>query len=387
MIKNKYSVFCKCLIIMVLFLSCGKESGGANEIITPDPPGQTSYDFVNKKEIFGFYNQSRYSYCPSVVKETDGTVHLFFCGNPEQLIMVDNIYHVKIRPDGTQTTAKSIVKPGASGSWDDHHICDPSVIGGAFKMNGTSYQYAMFYLTNRYGVYYNEIGVAFSNSLEADSWVKYPKQLISKPWSHEGDELLSGGGKSWGVGQPSAVSLNRKGEVLLTYTTGDVNGTRIEYAQLDLSNLDTYSPVKSARMAESGLVNMSYTGNDYTCNSDFAIDQQNNRIVMVRPVQPHPVTYPAYLNESLEVNNMPLDAFLKSSGKWESVIRIAPYMTGYPRNHNAGIERNVYGEIEKWSEPVIYYTVSKAAPDVSPAGTSHAEWTYHIWKGEVIKTR
>ena len=49
---------------------------------------------------------------PSALKQADGTVHLYFCGNPENLIMVDNIFHIKINPDGTQTAAKSVLQPG-----------------------------------------------------------------------------------------------------------------------------------------------------------------------------------------------------------------------------------------------------------------------------------
>jgi hypothetical protein len=102
---------------------------------------------------------------------------MFFCGNPNNLIMVDNIYHIKINPDGTKTSAKSVLQPGVSGSWDDHHTCDPSVIAGDFTWDGVTYKYAMFFLSNMYGVYYNEIGVAFSNKLDTDSWVKYPDRL------------------------------------------------------------------------------------------------------------------------------------------------------------------------------------------------------------------
>ncbi|WP_367914767.1 sugar-binding protein [Leadbetterella sp. DM7] len=370
------------VILAAAFLACEEKKPGV-EIPEPEPEGR--YELVNMERVFGFYGQSRYSYCPSVVKEPNGATHLFFCGNPEQQIMVDNIYHIRINPDGSQTEAKSVLQPGISGSWDDHHICDPSVIEGKFRMNGKEYRYAMFYLTNAYNVYYNEVGVAFSNELEADSWEKYPQQLVKKTWGHDGDEPLPGGGKSWGTGQPSAVSLDKNGKVLLTYTIGDISGTRIEWVELDLSDMDKYMARPSARMVDEGLINIGYTGKDYTCNSDFAIDQQNDVIVMVRPVQPHPATYPAYLNESLEVNYMPLSGFLNRTGKWESIIRIAPYMTGFPRNHNAGLERNSYGEIADWKKPVVYYTVSKAAPDVSPGGTTHAEWTYHIYRGEVVK--
>ncbi len=381
----KINVVFKLFALMGLF-SCAKENPG-EQPLPPEPPDQGWYDFTNTKEVFGFYNQSRYSYCPSLVKEPDGNVHMFFCGNPEQLVMVDNIYHVRINPDGTQTAPKSVVQPGPSGSWDDHHICDPSVIGGSFRMHGDTYKYAMFYLTNRHGVYYNEVGVAFSNDLEANQWAKYPQQIIKKTWDYDGDEQLLNGGKSWGVGQPSAISMDQKSEVLLTYTVGDKNGTRIEWVKLDLSDMDNHKPLSSTRMVNDGLFNIDYTGEDYTCNSDFAIDLEDNVIVMVRPVQPHPTTYPAFLNESLEVNYMQLDDFLKGSGKWESMVRIAPYMTGFARNHNAGLERDQYGAMEKWDAPIVYYTVSKDAPEVTPMATSHAEWTYHIWRGEVIKQK
>jgi hypothetical protein len=368
------------VVALVLICSCDKEKVGLEP--TPEPPVSTTREFKNLKEIFGFYGQSRYSYCPSLVKEENGTVHVYFCGNPEELNMVDNIYHIRINPDGTQTPAKSVLQPGISGSWDDHHTCDPSVIGGKFSMNGINYKYALFFLSNPWSAYYNEIGVAFSNDLEADSWVKYPTQVVKKTWDYDGDELLGGGGKSWGVGQPSAFSIDKEGKVLLTYTIGDKSGTRIAWAQLDLSNMDNYQPVYPTRMIEAGLTNLNYTGNDVLNNADFAVDNENNIIVMVRNVHPNPSNYPAYIEECQEIDYMPYDDFLKSKGTWKALFRITPTITTFPRNHNSGIERNKYGEIENWEEPVIYYTVSQAAPNVEPSGRKHAEWTYHIWRGQ-----
>jgi len=108
-----------------------KNNGGTNT--------ESYYVFTDIKDVFGFYGQNRYSYCPSLIKEGDGTVHMFFCGNPNQGVMVDNIYHIRINPDGTQTEAKSVLQPGKPGSWDDHHTCDPSVIAGEFNMGGQSY--------------------------------------------------------------------------------------------------------------------------------------------------------------------------------------------------------------------------------------------------------
>ncbi|MBQ5485983.1 MAG: sugar-binding protein, partial [Bacteroidales bacterium] len=199
--------------------------GGTDPDVPEETIEVTDYVFSKPSFVFGFSGQKRYSYCPSVIANADGTSHVYFCGNPNQGTMVDNIYHIVENANGTHTTAVSVLQPSLS--WDSHHTCDPSVIEGSFKMDGTTYKYALFFLSNPKEYYYNEIGVAFSNDLEAASWVKYPQQIVKKTWPDEGDQSLGGNSKSWGVGQPSAVSLDKGGRVLLVYTIGDASGTRL----------------------------------------------------------------------------------------------------------------------------------------------------------------
>lgn len=372
------------IIGLILMVSCSKGEPVEPPINNGNPPNPITV-FKKPEFVFGFQGESRYSYCPSVLKQDDGTVHMFFCGNPNNLIMVDNIYHIKINPDGTKTKAKSVLQPGIAGSWDDHHTCDPSVIAGEFKYDGMTYKYAMFFLSNMYGVYYNEIGIAFSNDLDADSWVKYPTQIVKKTWSSPGDQIVGGTAKAWGVGQPSAVSLNGKGKLLLTYTIGDIGGTRIVWSEADFSDMSNYTINPPKAIVQGGLKAIDTKSSDYTCNSDFAIDVKENKILMIRPVQPHPGNYPAYINSTLEINYMNLTDFMGNAGSWSTLYRITPEDTGYPRNHNAALLRDNYGIIENWENPVFYYTVSKAAPNVNPSGSEHAEWTYHIWKSQIVK--
>ena len=339
------------LISLWLMCSCSDTDPGETPPI--DPPTPTPTVTITKPEfVFGFQGQSKYSYCPSALKQADGTVHLYFC---------------------------------VPGSWDDHHTCDPSVIEGNFTWKNTTYKYAMFFLSNMYGVYYNEIGVAFSNDLDADSWVKYPQQIVKKTWSSEGDQEIGGGGKSWGVGQPSVVSLDGKGKLLLTYTVGDIGGTRIVWAEADFSNMDTYSISTPQTIVQTGLKAIDNQSRDYTCNSEFAIDKNADKIVMIRPIQPMPNDYPNYLNSSLEIDYMNLSDFTNQRGNWTQIYRITPDDTGYPRNHNATLLRDNFGHLQDWEEPEFYFTVSKAAPEVQPSGSNHAEWTYHIWKSKVVK--
>lgn len=373
------------LLGLCCLYSCSDGNGGVTPPVNPPEPGTPTITIEKPEFVFGFKGQSRYSYCPSVLKQDDGTVHLFFCGNPESQIMVDNIYHIKISPDGTQTTPKSVLQPGIAGTWDDHHTCDPSVIAGNFTWNNATYKYAMFFLSNMYGVYYNEIGVAFSNDLAADSWKKFPTQIVKKTWSTDGDQLIGGGGMSWGVGQPSVVSLDGKGKLLLTYTVGDIGGTRIVWSEADFSNMENYTVTPPQTIVQSGLKTIDNQSRDYTCNSEFAIDKEANKIVMIRPVQPMPSDYPTYLNSVLEIDYMDLSDFMSQSGFWTPIYRITPEDTGYPRNHNASLLRDNFGYLQDWAQPTFYFTVSKAAPIVQPSGSNHAEWTYHIWKSKVIK--
>ncbi len=388
MIKNVFNLMGLWILAMGIWLISSCSGGtGDDEPVTPPGPVTPTISIAKPEFVFGFQGQSKYSYCPSALKQDDGTVHLFFCGNPQSLVMVDNIFHIRINPDGSNSAAKSVLQPGVSGSWDDHHTCDPCVVAGSFTWNGTTYKYAMFFLSNKYGVYYNEIGVAFSNDLNADSWVKYPSQIVRKTWSSDGDQPLSGGGYSWGVGQPSVVSMDGKGKLLLTYTIGDIDGTRIVWSEADFSNMESYAISTPQSIVRTGLKTIDEKREDYTCNSEFAINKEADKIVMVRPVQPHPADYPAYLNSALEIDYMNLSDFTNQRGSWTPIYRITPTDTGYPRNHNATLLRDNFGHLSDWEQPAFYYTVSKATPDVQPSGSNHAEWTYHIWKSKVIKNQ
>jgi len=349
----------------------------------PKPEPVHGYQLESTSRVFGFTTQNRYSYCPSALRMADGSTEMFFCGNPVPDVMVDNIYHITIGPDGHNSPAVSVLQPGAPGTWDNQHTCDPSVVKGRFRFNGEEYAYAMFYLGCTVEYYYNEVGVAFANSLDAKEWAKYPEPIVGKSWTTVGDQEYAPGAYSWGTGQPSAVSLDKGGKVLLSYTLGDMSGTRILLRELDLSDMSSPVVGDAVTMSNDGLLNADETGLDYTCNSDIALDSETGTIVMIRPVQPHPTSYPAYLNEFLEIDRIGLEAFRSGSGTWEPLYRLTPSDTGFPRNHNACVVRDEYGYVYGTDEIEFYYTVSKAAPDVAPGQGTHAEWTYHIYRGGV----
>lgn len=363
-----------------LLLSCKKDPVGGQDETKPERDSVLIYSISMPEHVFGFTGQNRYSYCPSIVDNGDGTTHVYFCGTQSN-IFVDNVYHIQEYADGTRSNEKSVLQPSLE--WDSRHDCDPSVIEGDFKMDGVSYKYAMFFLSNPVEYYYNEIGVAFSNDLAADSWVKYPYQVVEKPWKEEGDQYWSTTDKSWGVGQPSAVSLDKKGKVLLTYTKGDASGTGLMWRELDMSDMNNLVVGPPNHVVSNGWLQKDNTTQDYGTNSDFALNLDEDRIVMVRPVHPHDSEYPAFIASKVEVLWMPFSRFLQGEGKWTVMYRIEGKDTGFPRNHNAGLKRDSFGHINKWETPTVYFTVSKIAPDVAPEYGKHAEWTYNIYKTDL----
>lgn len=367
-------------LFTAVLLSCSKDPIDDGNEQKPERDSVLVYSISMPKYVFGFTGQNRYSYCPSIVDNGDGTTHVYFCGTKSN-IFVDNIYHIQELADGTRSAEKSVLQPSLD--WDSRHNCDPSVIEGDFKMDGVSYKYAMFFLSNPMEYYYNEIGVAFSNDLAADSWVKYPYQVVKKTWNEEGDQFWSATNKSWGVGQPSAVSLDKKGKVLLTYTKGDADGTGLMWRELDMSDMNNLVVGPAKHIVSNGWMQKDNNTQDYGTNADFAINLDEDKIVMVRPIHPHDSEYPSFIASKVEVLWMPFSRFMQGEGKWTVMYRIEGKDTGFPRNHNAGLKRNSFGHIENWETPTVYFTVSKTAPDVAPEYGKHAEWTYNIYKTDL----
>ena len=374
--------FIPILLLYYSFVSC---SGTKESMDLDKNPGKEyiSYSISMPQYVFGFIGQNRYSYCPSVVSQGDGSSHIFFCGTPEADNFIDNVYHIVEKEDGNVSKEISVLQPSLD--WDSMHTCDPSVIEGDFSMSGKKYKYAMFFLSNPKGFYYNEIGVAFSNDLSSGTWVKYPKQIVEKTWSGNEDQIIGGGSKSWGVGQPSAVSLDKKGKVLLSYTKGDIGGTCLMWRELDMSNMENFTAGVPRTMVSKGMYQIDGKTNDIGSNADIAVNIEDDKIVIVRPVRPFSNVYPEFIASTLEVLYMDFSDFINLTGEWKSLIRINPEKTSFPRNHNAGIKRDSFGHISNWETPEIYFTVSKEAPDVEPSFGKHAEWTYHIYKTALQK--
>ena len=373
----KKSLFLLLCAVIAAAASCSADKSGGDT----NGGADVVHEITALHKVFGFDGLNRYAYCPSVMTCEDGMTHIWFCGNPNENVFVDNIYHLTVAADGTVSEPTSVLQPSATGSWDSQHICDPSVVKGEFLYGGHTYSYAMFYLGSAVEYYYNEIGVAFADDPNAETWVKYDKQLVTKTWSEAGDQPL-GGGNAWGVGQPSAFSVDGRGSVILTYTVGDKDGTRVVWRQCDLSDMSHPDKGTVKRMTTSGFVDLNGAA-DYARNMDFMYDAVGKKVYAVRPLNPCPSTYPSYIGSAIEVVSVPYGDFRNGTGKWEPLVRINSVQTGFPRTHNAALERDAYGRAASREKVGVYYTVSRAEPSVSATYGKHAEWSYVIWSGSL----
>lgn len=379
--------FAHVLVLIILMAasgsSCQKSKPSIIGEVEVDPPA-TVYPLASITKVFGFDGQDRYAYCPSIIQEAEKR-HIWFCGTEPAGQFIDHIYYIRGDLPYASRITKTALAPGTAGQWDDRHVCDPSVIKGDFGFNGERYSYAMVYLGNRSDRYFNEIGVAFSQTMDAENWVKYPQPLVTKTWMGEKD-LAMGAAKAWGVGQPSVISLDGRGEMLLTYTIGDPDGTRVVTREADLFDMGNIKMTAPQRISTAGLSKLDNTsGNIVLLNADFAADADKKNVFMTAHVNPNPVSYPAFISGAVDISSMPYDDFINNRGTWTLRQRIGRRESGFARNHNSGIGRDAFGVVTDPRKGELYFTVSKEAPDVLSVPGNFAEWTYDIYKCADIK--
>lgn len=306
-----------------------------------------------------------YSYAPSAIMERK-TERYWICQNQEDGVVRDSIFYLE-RAQGEIILSKPVLTAGAPGAWDSFHVCDPCVIAGQFRFNEIRYKYALFYLGNDVDASrHNQIGVAFANDL-GGIWIKYPQPIVTCADDH-----------SWGVGQPSVTSLNRKGRLLLFYTLGSRTATRGLWREIDLSDMSRPLLGATHSVPNAGLTNINGRP-DFINNFDVVYDPRRARFYAVREQHPYPQDHPSYIASSQQVVSIS-KADLRSDGKWRVEGEITPALTGQPRNHNACIERTLYGTLPHHDSIRVVFAASCAGCE------GRAEWSYNLWeiKGKIM---
>ncbi|WP_143174023.1 glycoside hydrolase family protein [Streptoalloteichus hindustanus] len=322
-----------------------KPVGGAQRVYSPGGPEQ-------------------YSYAPSAITDS-GHTYYFTCHNATSAVIRDHVFFSQVDSAGaTPQRDHFVLAPGAQGSWDATHICDPTVVAADVRYRQNTYHYVMFYLGTDRDNTRNRIGLAVANDL-AGPWVKYPEPIVDTPFDDE---------RAWGVGQPSATTIDpRRGEVLLFYSQGGPSETSAWRRHLKLSDLDRPTVGPAVRVSNEGIRGFDGTP-DVLHNFDIAYDPPLDRFYTIREQGPYPPDAPNYISSQLEIVSIDGASIWNGGGTWKVEGRITPASTGFPRNHNPGILRNIYGMLPESGLLTAVFTKSRAGdfPD--------SLWSYDLWQ-------
>lgn len=344
-------------------------------------------------ELFGEdLNENFYNYCPTALMEGNNVMHIWYCSNEISGKVTDYVAYRKgvLNDLGKWVfSGKQLVLSPTSGTWDERHTCDPSVIKGKFEMGGESYSYMMAYLGCKTSDNTrNEVGIAVAKEPEGP-WVKVDSlNPIANFYTSE-DYNIS----SWGYGQPSLMSSDKEGKVYLIYTKGVTSGTYAYLEEWDFSDLDNAQLLRETRLRDTGVVNASGQ-TDVINNADFAYDPHLQRFYCLKEDFPYPTdnnTNWITGSNTLLYIDLGEDGLETLFGeyRWNVGGKVTAAAVGFARAHNMGILTDEYGELQNPYKIPVIFTKSDTAtmyPDWNAKGQWPALHTYRL-HGYVLETK
>ena len=316
---------------------------------------------------------NKYNYCPSYFIE-DNIAHVYYCTNKDEGNVTDYVGYRKGEVVNNKVkysdNSQYVLTHGEMGSWDSRHACDPSVVKGKFKYHGEEYNYLMAYLgCVPSDCTQNETGIAVSKTPDGP-WIKcdFKEDGVTKinpivPFSD-----FSCNETSWGTGQPSLVSVDKKGRVLLFTTVGATNGTFTNLREYDFSDIDNYKLLRERVSINIDGIRGSNGSASFINNADFGYDEVNKRIIMAKPRQffgtdgksPNFIadTIDVYYiddTEGSEIGDV-LFAGKNTTKIWKLIGSVNESLTGFLRNHNTGLVTDEYKRIDSSSPLGVLFT-------------------------------
>lgn len=316
---------------------------------------------------------NKYNYCPSYFIE-DNIAHVYYCTNKDEGNVTDYVGYRKGEVVNNKVkysdNSQYVLTHGEMGSWDSRHACDPSVVKGEFKYHGEEYNYLMAYLgCVPSDCTQNETGIAVSKTPDGP-WIKcdFKEDGVTKinpivPFSD-----FSCNETSWGTGQPSLVSVDKKGRVLLFTTVGATNGTFTNLREYDFSDIDNYKLLRERVSINIDGIRGSTGSASFINNADFGYDEVNKRIIMSKPRQFFGTDgkSPSFIADTIDVYYIDdtegseigdvLFAGKNTTKIWKLIGSVNESLTGFLRNHNTGLVTDEYKRIDSSSPLGVLFT-------------------------------
>ena len=316
---------------------------------------------------------NKYNYCPSYFIE-DNIAHVYYCTNKDEGNVTDYVGYRKGEVVNNKVkysdNSQYVLTHGEMGSWDSRHACDPSVVKGEFKYHGEEYNYLMAYLgCVPSDCTQNETGIAVSKTPDGP-WIKcdFKEDGVTKinpivPFSD-----FSCNETSWGTGQPSLVSVDKKGRVLLFTTVGATNGTFTNLREYDFSDIDNYKLLRERVSINIDGIRGSNGSASFINNADFGYDEVNKRIIMSKPRQFFGTDgkSPSFIADTIDVYYIDdtegseigdvLFAGKNTTKIWKLIGSVNESLTGFLRNHNTGLVTDEYKRIDSSSPLGVLFT-------------------------------
>jgi hypothetical protein len=310
-----------------------------------------------------------YNYAPSHIQVSDSVRYLYYCRNQVDGVIKDSIFlRQSIKGENGWEWQEPLLalEPSSSG-WDSIHVCDPDVKQGEFSYKDHTYQHIMFYLgSDRSNNNHNQIGIALADDSDGP-WVKWEQNPI----------VDYGFANFWGKGQPSAVSLDNKGKMLLFYSCGDRDGTRMLYRKLDLSDLSVPIIGEEKVLTTEGLTEIDGS-QAILHNGALAYDEKTDRFYLIRPRHPFEATAPDFISSQLQVAYTPAATIWSGNGTWTVEGHITPVQTQKARNHNSCILTDAYGGLVGGAKN---YQINFSVSDINRF-PEHL-WSYRIYGAKI----
>lgn len=376
-----------------------------------------------------------YNYAPSIFEEDENTRHAYYCSNkytvgndPQKgsinadgnAQITDYIAYrkgVKLEDGNWYWSEKSYVLSPLKGSeTEGKHICDPNVIKGEFTYNGETYPYLMAYLAEGFTEYVNEfnnISLAVAKSPEGpwkrcgeiNPLKRYTSDDYPKEWN---DRKLHPEAYLWGWGQASMVSVDKKGRVMMAYSSirpfaSDGENwrqtTMTTIDRYDFSNLnDIKKEYELLMMPIEGIMRGGYQ-TTVVSNGDFAYEPKNNRIYMITDGKYDDTTGKAAGAPLSWIDNggsEPGDVFKNIADRaaaiqWSNVAGVSGEDSlNNIASHNTAIIRDAYGWLKSPEKIEVAITGScvagniyKVHPESTKNDSNASLWTFRILRKTV----